>query len=270
MQKRIKNFTMYYEDTGGDGIPILFIHGYPLSSRLWGPQIEALAGAARVIAPDLRGHGRSEPVAGPYWMDLLAEDCAELLDAIGVDEPVVLCGLSMGGYVSFAFYRQYGVRVRGLVLAATRAGEDSEAGKQARDQAAQKAREQGVAKVVEDMLPKMMAPSTYEERPELVEQVRRIMLETSVAGATGDLQGMKARIDSTNTLRQIDLPTLILHGEDDQLIPASEAQAMAAAINENSAENAILELIPKAGHLLNLEQPERFNEAVLRYLKRIS
>jgi 3-oxoadipate enol-lactonase len=260
MQAQINDFRMAYEDRG-QGIPLLLIHGYPLNRRMWQPQLEGLADVARVIAPDLRGHGESQAMSGPYPMDLLAGDVNALLDVLNIHQPLVLCGLSMGGYVAMAFCRQYASRLKGLILTATRTAPDSSEGKERRDAAAGLARQEGVAAIVETMLPRMMSPVTYQNKLALVGTVKEIMLETSLPGVMGDLMGMKERPDSTPSLAEIDLPVLILHGADDPLVPLQEAQAMQVALR-----NAQLEVLPEAGHLPNLEQPEKFNQAVRRFL----
>jgi 3-oxoadipate enol-lactonase len=194
-------------------------------------------------------------------MSVLADDCRGFLDALGVTQPVVLGGLSMGGYVVFEFYRKYPQRIAGLILAATRAGEDSPEAKVNRDKAATTAREKGVGAIVETMLPKMLSPKSYQSQPELVTRVRKMMASTSLAVVVGDLAAMRDRTDSTALMAQIDKPTLILHGADDQLIPSAEAQVMSATI-----PNARLHVLPEAGHLLNMEEPEAFNEAVRSFL----
>jgi 3-oxoadipate enol-lactonase len=263
MRITTNNLALDYFDNG-NGIPLLLIHGYPLSRALWEPQIIGLAGVARVLAPDLRGHGGSDPGPGPYSMSVLADDCREFLDALGITRPVVMGGLSMGGYVVFEFYRKYPQRIAGLILTATRAGADSPEAKANRDKAATTAREKGVDAIVETMLPKILSQKSSQTRLELVARVRKMMVGTSLAAVVGDLTAMRDRTDSTAMLAQIDKPTLILHGVDDQLIPPAEAQAMGAAI-----PNARLEILPEAGHLLNLEQPELFNEAVRRFLSSV-
>ena len=259
---KLHDFSMAYSENG-EGRPLLFVHGYPLNRRMWQPQIDGLADMARVIAPDLRGHGDSQAVPGPYSMDLLADDLNALLDALHISQTVYLCGLSMGGYVAFAFYRRYAQRLAGLILAATRAAADSAQARASREQAAQTARQQGVAAIVEGMAAKMLSPQTAEQRPALAAQVKEIMLRTSLEGVLGDLEGMKERPDSTPTLSQITIPTLVIHGADDQIIPLAEAQAMQAAI-----PNAQMEVISGAGHLLNLEQAETFNAAVRGFVTR--
>ena len=261
MKIRLNNFEMAYDDQG-KGISLLWMHGYPLSRNIWQLQMKDLTAYARLLAPDLRGFGESDSVEGICSMDLLAKDCQDFLTALGIQEPVVVGGLSMGGYVAFSFIRQYPQRVAGLVLAATRAGADSQEGKANRDKSATLAREKGSSAIAEAMLPKMLSPKTYHTNPSLVAQVKEIMETASVDGIVGALMGMRDRPDSTPTLSQIKVPTLILHGADDQLIPAQEAQAMQAAI-----KNSRLHILPGAGHLLNMEQPGLFNQAVQDFLE---
>jgi 3-oxoadipate enol-lactonase len=261
---KINNYEMAYDDQGS-GLPLLFIHGYPLNRRLWQPQVEGLSSSARILAPDLRGHGDSQPVAGSYNMDTLAGDCIALLDALEIRIPVVVCGLSMGGYIALALYRKYPERMGGLILAATRASADTPEGRANRDAAAAQAKEKGVEAVVESMLPKMMSPKTYQQKPELVQRVKQIMASTSLEGVLGDLMGMKERPDSNPTLSRISIPTLVIHGADDQIISGEETRQMHAQIR-----GALLETVPDAGHLLNLEQPEIFNQAVRRFIQSVS
>lgn len=260
MKAQLPGLYMAYTDQGA-GRPLLLLHGYPLSRRLWVPQLDGLAGAARLIAPDLRGHGDSEAPAGPYTVAQLADDAAALLDLLGVTEPVVVGGLSMGGYVALAFQRRYPQRVAGLILAATRAGADSPEAQANRDKAAATAQEKGNAAIVDAMLPKMLAPRTYTEQPSIVAEARAIMASAPVAGIVGTLAAMKTRPDATPQLPEISQPVLVLHGADDVLIPPSEAEASARAL-----PNARLVLIPNAGHLLNLEQPAAFNAEVRTFL----
>jgi pimeloyl-ACP methyl ester carboxylesterase len=194
-------------------------------------------------------------------MDLLADDCAALLDALEVDEPIVFCGLSMGGYVAFAFYRRYRERIRGLILTATRPGEDSDATKDARREAISIAEMEGRTAIVEAMLPNILSSNTYSHHPEKVRQVGDIMSSTSVEAIVSDLKGMMARPDSTSTLEEIDVPTLILFGTDDKIINLWEMNNMRECI-----PNAATKFIPNAGHLPNLEQPDIFNQEVRSFL----
>jgi 3-oxoadipate enol-lactonase len=245
----------------GQGAPVLFVHGYPLHRGMWQPQISDLGNHFRLLAPDLRGHGDSQPVPGIYTMDSLADDLAAFLDCLNVSEPVTLCGLSMGGYISLAFARLYPERLRSLVLAATKATPDTPEARQNRDRQAELALREGVAAVVQGLPERLLAPVTIQTRPDLVDEVRQIMLKTSVEGLTGTLAGMRDRIDSRPFLAELDLPVLVIHGAQDQLIPLQEAQNMSAAI-----PNARLAVLEAAGHLLNMEQPAAFNAALKDFL----
>lgn len=261
MRTQLIDFSMAYEDNGS-GTPLILVHGYPLNRTLWSAQVERLSGIARVIAPDLRGHGESENPPGNFSMQLLAKDIWELIQNLDIKEPVVLCGLSMGGYICFEFYRNHPEMVKGMILTATRATADSAEAKAKRDEAAELAQDQGSMGIAATMLPKMMAPATYQARPNLVEKVRKMMENISTQTIVGDLLAMKNREDSSSLLDKIDLPVLILHGMDDQIIPMSEVNTM-----KNRIKTSTLVLIPEAGHLLNLEQPDLFNQAVMDFFQ---
>jgi pimeloyl-ACP methyl ester carboxylesterase len=260
MEIQLSDFRMEYEDQGL-GAPVLLIHGYPFNHSLWDPQIKELQKTARLLAPDLRGFGGSDPVRGSYTMDLLAQDCHEFLNNIGVKQPVVVGGLSMGGYVALAFYRLFPERVMALLLTATRAAPDSAEAQAGRTKNVEVALELGAPAIAEAMLPRLMSPKTYSRQPDLVAFARDMMESASVEGIVGALLGMRDRPDSTPTLSQIDKPTLVMHGADDQIVPLKEAQAMQAAIRSSH-----LEVLPDAGHLLNLEQPELFNTALANFI----
>jgi 3-oxoadipate enol-lactonase len=197
-------------------------------------------------------------------MELFADDLAALLDALKIHGKVIVCGLSMGGYATLAYYHKYPDRVAALILAATRAVDDSPEGRLGRDATAEKARLEGVEPVVSAMLPKMFSPITADLNHPLLSLVQSIMLSISLEGMIADLHAMRDRPDSRPMLADISVPTLVLHGLEDQLIPSREAEDLAAAI-----PGATLQLIPNAGHLLNLEQPETFNLAVRNFLRRL-
>jgi 3-oxoadipate enol-lactonase len=169
--------------------------------------------------------------------------------------------LSMGGYVSFAIYRKFPSRVVGLILAATRSGPDSPQARENRQKTVELVRSSGVPSVVDTMLPRLLAPKTFTTNPELVEQVKDIMLSSTVEGIIGDSLGMKDRPDATGSLSGIRLPTLILLGSEDQIIPVRDAEGMHSAIR-----NSRLVIVPNAGHLLNMEQPEIFNREVRDFI----
>jgi pimeloyl-ACP methyl ester carboxylesterase len=256
-------FALHFE-AQGSGLPLLLIHGFPLSSRMWAGQLEALSSQAQVLAPDLPGFGDS-PMSGPFYtVDRYAEDCAAVLDGLDLLEPVAVGGLSMGGYTALAFARLFPERVRALLLLSTRAGADSAEGKANRDKSIAGVKEHGASAVTEAMFPKLLAPATYTQNPGMATQAAELMLAASPEGIIAALSAMRDRPDSTTYLSKIDVPTLIVHGKQDQLIPPSEAEVMAAAIKGSQ-----LHLIDNAGHLPNLEQPEEFNRIVFDFLKNL-
>lgn len=256
----LTDFSMSYTDAG-QGTPLVFVHGYPLNRQMWQPQIEGLSGHARILAPDLRGHGDSQIVPGGYSMDLFAADLDSFLEALNIQEKIVLCGLSMGGYVAFAFFRKHAHRLRGLVLTATRAAPDSPQARLGRDQSIRTAVEQGVEPIFESMAPKMLSEKTVSGQPLMLETAKSIMRRTPLETVINDLEALKARPDSIPTLAQINIPTLIVHGADDQIVPLQEAKEM----NDRIAHSRLI-VVPAAGHLLNLEQPEIFNRSVQEFL----
>jgi 3-oxoadipate enol-lactonase len=244
----------------GEGPAILFVHGYPFDHTIWREQIDALEGY-RCIAPDLRGMGQSDAPDLGYGMAIYAADLAALLDALGVDE-VVLCGLSMGGYVAFEFLRHWRSRVRGLVLVDTQAEADSADGRRTRDTTAALARERGASAIAEAMLPKILSPATLTRNPEVAERIRALMARTPVAGIVGALAAMRDRTESESLLPTLaGLPTLVLVGEADGLTPPDRARAMAQQI-----PGARLAVISGAGHLPPVEQPGATTEALLEFL----
>jgi pimeloyl-ACP methyl ester carboxylesterase len=248
-----------FEDVG-DGIPLVLVHGYPLDRRLWAPQLDGLRHAARLVAPDLRGFGRSGDAPDTMTMDAYAADLKALVDGLGLGR-VVVCGLSMGGYVALAFQAQYPEAVLGLVLANTRAGADSEQAREGRYAAARTALEQGVSGIADAMLPKMLTPETLANRPELAATVRAMMAAQRPSGVAAALRGMAERPDRTGDLPSIEVPTLVVTGSADTLIPVSESEALAGAI-----AGSRLAILEGAAHLSNLERPETFNAAVEDFL----
>ena len=260
MKASINGLSLAFTDQG-HGLPILFLHAFPLNQGMWAPQIAVLAGRYRVVTMDLRGHGGSDAPLWRYTMDQFADDVTGLLDHLGIGQ-AVLCGLSMGGYVAFACYRRHTDRVRALILADTRAGVDPADGKAARYAMAQKAYREGVHTVEEAMLPRLLSQQARTEKPDLVTQVRQMIRQTPVSGIVGDLIGMTDREDAVPLLPVIRCPTLVVVGELDQPTPPSEARVIATRI-----PGATLRIIPGAGHLTNLEQPEAFNDAVVQFLE---
>jgi pimeloyl-ACP methyl ester carboxylesterase len=252
---------LYYVDRGA-GRVVLLVHGFPLDHSMWSAQIETLVPHYRVIAPDLRGFGRSpaggDEVAG---MEQFAADLAALLDRLGIGEPVVLAGLSMGGYVAFQFWKQYAARLRGLILCDTRAAADSPEAARLRGQTADRLLREGPAVLIETMLPRLVAPATVRQRPEIVAGLGDVIVRGNAQGLAAALRGMARRPDFTQLLGAIACPTLLVVGSEDVISPPAEMAAIARAMPA-----ARLVEIAGAGHMSPLERPAELNAAVLQFL----
>ena len=253
---RIGEAEIHYREAGSGSDVVLLLHAFPLHSEMWAPQLAALAGRFRVIAPDFRGLGRSRPAPATSTMALLADDVIFLLRQLGVRRAAV-AGLSMGGYVALELYRRAPGLVRGLALCDTKATPDSEAQRSNREVYARNALERGLSFVADDFAPRLLRPDAD---PATVAAVARIILGGTPEGVAAAQRGMALRPDSVPTLPLVTCPTLIAIGALDQLTPFGEAQRMAQTVR-----GSLLLRIPGAGHLANLEAPAAYNAALSRF-----
>lgn len=264
---KISSTELSYIDRGA-GLPVLLVHGFPLDHSMWDAQIEALANSARVLVPDLRGFGRTPLAAGDgergITMEAYADDLAEFLDAVGVREPIVFAGLSMGGYIGWQFVRKHAARLRALAALDTRAVADTEEASDGRLKMAERVAEWGSGRVAEMMGPKLFAPATFENKPEVVAAVRKVVEGTSPAGIAAAQRGMAIRPDVTSMLPSIRVPTLVLVGELDAISPPAEMKKIADAIPD-----AQYVVVPRSGHMTTMEEPAAVNVALEGFLQQI-
>lgn len=261
MKAKLAGAEIQY-DVRGSGPALLLLHAFPLGLFMWDAQAEAFESSHTVVRFDDRGFGGSPPGDALLTMERIADDAAALLDHVGLSQAIV-GGCSMGGYAALAFARRHPTRLRGLVLQDTRATADSEEARGQRALLAEKVLKEGAAAAADAFLPRLLGETTKKEQPELVERIRQAILKTSRRGMADALAGLAARADSTPSLREISVPTLILCGEEDLLTPVSDSQAMQKAI-----AGATLAVIPKVGHLSNLEDPLAYNDALRSFLLR--
>ena len=253
-----------YTDTGGSGTPVVLLHAFPFNSAMWEPQVESLGDKFRFIAPDLKGFGDSDAPEGEsaYSMDGYADEVKALVDELGLDR-FVLAGLSMGGYIALAYMRKYADGVDGLVLADTRAEADPPEGKEKRSNQQKQVLQDGTAGLIETLTGALLAESTRANKSDVVKKVQAAM-ENPAAGFIGALEAMKNRIDSTESLAQIDVPTLVIVGENDGVTPPDAARKL----HENIGGSQLI-VIPEAGHISNMESPEAFNGALAEFLNKL-
>jgi pimeloyl-ACP methyl ester carboxylesterase len=245
----------------GSGRTMVLLHAFPLSADQWLPQVARVAPGWRVIAPDLRGFRQPDAVADDSGgVDGHASDVVELLDHLDVRRAVV-AGLSMGGYVAFALMRRAPARVSGLVLADTRATADSSEARAAREDMLRLVAVEGPAGVARVMVPKLLGETTKREQPDLADAVTRLIEANGASGIAAGIRALRDRPDASLQLASITCPTLIVCGDEDALTPPSDSEAMHRAI-----AGSRLVIIPRSGHLSNLENAPAFNGALFSAL----
>jgi 3-oxoadipate enol-lactonase len=245
----------------GKGQTLLFVHGFPLNHAMWHLQFDPFSKSYRVLAPDLRGFGESSVTPGVVTMENMADDLHGLLHGAMVSGPVVFCGLSMGGYVAWQFFRKYRPQLRALILCDTRATPDSPEAAAGRATLAEAVLAKGAEAAYDATLPKLVSPKTMERWPDLVANLRSMVLRNKRAGIAAALHGMAERPDCSDLLPQIDVPTLVICGQDDAITPPDEMQKMASTI-----PHAQFVRIPNAGHMAPMENPDAVNGAIHRFL----
>jgi pimeloyl-ACP methyl ester carboxylesterase len=270
--------TLAFDDAGS-GAAVVLLHGYPFDRSMWREQVDFLSTTGnRVVAPDLRGFGESvtqisvcessetnhrlKSVPLTTMADM-ARDVAALMDELKIDQAAI-CGLSMGGYVAFEFVHLFPTRARALVLAGTRAPADNEQERQTRLQQVKQMLAKGMSGIAEASLPKLLAPRTLAEKPEVVARLREMILRADPQGASAAQRGMAARRDYSDDLAVINVPTLVVVGCQDPIRPVADAEFMHDRIRESN-----LEIIEDAAHMTNMEQPIVFNQALLEFLESI-
>jgi 3-oxoadipate enol-lactonase len=251
-------------DDAGSGPAVVLLHGFPLDRTMWWHQVDRFSSMNRMLAVDLSGFGDSPAREGTCTMADMADDVAAILDALKPG-PVVLCGLSMGGYVAFAFHERHPERLRGLILCDTRAAADAPEAAKARRVTAERVRSEGTAFLADSMLPRLFAERTALTRPEIVSATRRTIEEANRAGVAAAARGMAERKDYSAELATIRVPALIVVGEHDLISPVEEMTMIA-----HRMQSAELRVIPNAGHMAPLENPAAVNAAIEAFLAKLA
>lgn len=248
----------------GEGPVVVLLHALLLDGSIFDQQAKFLASHGyRVIVPDYAGHGFSPRVAPDQTVAAMARQVFEVLDQKGVTGPVVLGGLSMGGYVSFAAFEGFRERIRGLMLMDTRAVPDTTDEATNRRRAAELIRQAGsVGPLAATMMPRLLGKSVIKYQPQVWKSVAEIIDRTDVESACDALVALATRPDRRPMLAAIDVPTLVLVGQEDLISTPAEMAGMASAV----AGSTFAE-IAGAGHLATVEKPEAVNQAILEYLR---
>jgi 3-oxoadipate enol-lactonase len=262
MHVRSDDADIFYE-VRGSGAPLVFLHPFPATHEFWLPVAEQLSARYRVVLPDLRGHGESSAGEGPATMAKHAEDVARVCDECKIGR-AVFAGCSIGGYILFELWRRHRERVSALVLCNTKAEADSAEASQARLQSARDVMERGPEWFIDSMMPKLVGDTTRTARPDIADAARRMMLQNTAAGISAVQQGMAERPDSIPTLATIDVPTLVLGGDEDKGTPLEQAEQIRKGIRGSE-----LKVISKAGHYAAFEHPQDATGLIREFLSKL-
>ena len=245
----------------GTGPVILFVHGFPLDHTMWSSQIEEFSKTNRVIAPDLRGFGGTDGALYAVSMEQYADDLAGLLEALQADQPITFCGLSMGGYIGWQFAQRHPEWLGRLILCDTRSVADSAEAASNRLKMAEIVMKEGPEPVAWAMMPKLFAPSASSRQPELTDRVRKMVLATDPVAIAAAHRGMAIRPDVSSLLPNLQIPTLVIVGDQDVISPPAEMKAIADTI-----PNARFALISDSGHMAPMENPGEVNQVIRDFL----
>jgi 3-oxoadipate enol-lactonase len=261
----VNGFTVGYDDTGITGsqtIPILFIHGFPFNRGTWKDQLHYFKNDNRVIAYDIRGFGDSENGSEKASMDVFADDLIGLMDALKIDQAIV-CGVSMGGYILLNALERFPERISAAILCNTQSGADSIEAQDKRHLSIQKIEAGGVIDFANATIKKVLTNHTLTHQRDLVEKIKQQIVSTSPKILTGTIKALLHRRDMSASLKSIKVPTLIISGADDALIPPSQSEHLFKNIPDS-----IFYSIDKAGHLCNVDQPKEFNKQIEKFIAR--
>jgi 3-oxoadipate enol-lactonase len=257
--------TIYYTENGDKhGLPLVLIHGFPFNLNMWDGLAAQLPPHIRSIRYDVRGHGRSEPGDGQYTIEFFVDDLISLLDKLELKQ-VVVCGLSMGGYVALRAIERDPERFSAIILCDTRSEADTDEGKIKRAEAIKKVKANGVVAYSEEFVKNVFTENTLKNEHGIVEELKKIIQTNTETGICGTLLALAARTDTSATLEKIKVPALIMVGEEDKLTPPSASEAMHKKIKGSK-----LVTIPHAAHISNFENPELFNTTFINFLEEIN
>jgi pimeloyl-ACP methyl ester carboxylesterase len=261
MHVRGYDAEIFYE-VRGTGPDIILIHPFPADHNIWVPVADLLANRYRVTLLDVRGLGESSPGEGPATMEKHAADLARVCDEAGIGR-AVFAGNSIGGYILFEFWRRFRARVSRMILIDTKASADSDDARKNRLAAAEDVLKRGTEPFINAQLPKLVGQSTLRNRPDKVADAKRMMMKASAAGIAAVQRGMALRPDSNATLPSVDVPTLVMCGDEDGLTLPLEMEAM-----HRSIPSSVFRRVPSAGHYAPFEQPEEVHRVMRDFLSR--
>ena len=260
----VNNFDLFYDDLGEGNVPVIFVHGFPFDKSMWQGQLDFLQSAYRVIAFDIRGFGKSTDENSSLSIDLFADDLIAFMDQLNI-EKAVICGLSMGGYITLNAYERFPDRFEALILADTQCIADTPEVKEKRYEAINDIEVNGVANFNESFIKKVFYKDSFTNKKEQVEELRSVVFSNPEHLIQRGLAAIAERSETCSALDKITIPTLIICGKEDSVTPLAQSEVMKKAISR-----ATLKVIENAGHVSNLEQADEFNKHLSDFLKAIN
>ena len=250
----VNNHRVSYTDEGKYGAPaIIFIHGFPFNMSMWNTQIESLTNYCRVITYDIRGFGNSDAGKEDFSIELFAKDLISLMDALKIDK-TILCGLSMGGYITLNAIENYAGRFNALILSDTSCKADTTEAKGKRMKAIESIRNDGVEKYADESIENLFAAESFTNRAKEIAAVRKMIVNTSVQSLCNGLLALSMRKETCSILKKIKVPVLIIVGKEDRITPPAAAKFM-----HEKVKDSFLKVLEHSGHLSNMENSEEFN-----------
>jgi 3-oxoadipate enol-lactonase len=261
---KVNDIDLSYDDVGEGSIPIVFLHGFPFDKTMWQEQLDYLKNTHRVIACDIRGFGKSKDEESHLSMDLFANDLILFIDKLDLDK-VIICGLSMGGYIALNAMKRFPSRFEALILCDTQCIADSYEVKANRYKTIDEVNEYGETNFNEGFIKKVFHEDSLTNKPELVEQLRSVVFANSQHIISQGLIALAERSETCSFLDKITIPTLIICGREDVVTPLDESKFMNKQI-----KGSVLHVINNAGHVSNLEEPIKFNKLLRDFLNDFS
>jgi 3-oxoadipate enol-lactonase len=258
------NHLFYTEEGPANGLPVVFLHGFPFNHTMWLEQLRAINGFCRAVAYDVKGHGMSDVGDGQYSVEAHADDLLALLDALHI-EKTVIAGLSMGGYIALRALEKNPERFLAAVLCDTRSEADTDKAREGRFAGIRTVKREGSAVFADNFVKAIFSEASFSKKPDAVRRIHRMIEATPPLSIAGTLLALASRTDTTASLDHIQVPTLILVGENDAVTPVEAARKMHERIRGSE-----LHVIPGAGHMSNLENPEAFNDRLIPFLRRVA
>jgi len=256
----VNNFHLSYDDVGEGSTPIICLHGYPFDKSMWKGQLDFLKSSNRIIACDIRGFGKSTDEESQLSIDLFSEDLRAFMDKLNIDKAIV-CGLSMGGFIALNAMKRFPNRFEALILCDTQCIADTAEVKEKRYETIDDINLNGVADFNEGFIKSVFHKDSLTDKKDFVEKLRTVVFANSQHIITGGLSALAERSETCSTLKDINIPTLIICGREDEVTPLVQSASMNSTIR-----GSILHVIDNAGHVSNLEQPEEFNKHLLNFL----